>query len=102
MQHRSNSPEILKRSIGRQIFPEEDLYFGAQSELPAYIAQVNAKGLWQLGDREVMRLSRIAYLLEKIMKEEAKKLGRDWRRDLSKILCPSPFDDPVREKYSLD
>jgi hypothetical protein len=101
-QHRSNPIEINRRSLRREKFPQEDLYFGAQGEIPAYMAQLFTPGFWRLDEDVVKRLNKTIYSLERTMKEEAARLGKDWRRDLSKVLCPSPFDDAVREKYSLD
>jgi hypothetical protein len=100
-QHHSNPIETARLVNRRKNFPIEDLYFGAQVEIPAYLAQIHTNSKWKLEENRVVGLNKIVYLLEKTVKEEAKKLGKDWRKDLSKILCRSPYDDIVRQRYSL-
>jgi len=76
-------------------------YAKAILELPAYLHQttdlckhhLDFEGNTELG-------ARINYFEEQ-MKSEAAKLNVNWRRDLFRVLCPSPFDDIVRWRYAV-
>ncbi|MEI7719143.1 MAG: hypothetical protein WCI72_04700 [archaeon] len=76
-------------------------YVSAVGEIPAYLNQLFNSPDWPLEGPLRMDTLEIVDILDITLKVEAEKLKRDWKKDLSGILCASPFDDVVRERYSL-
>ena len=71
-------------------------------EIPAYLNQLTAKSNFPLRWLDRVRYYLHLQGLDSSMKSQAKKFGQDWKKDLSKVLCPSPYDDIVRERYGVD
>jgi hypothetical protein len=78
-------------------------YSDRLAEIPAFMNQVSARRNFPLcqEDQQSITENILPSILD-IIKSQAKKLGRDWKEDLTRVLCPSPYDDIVREKYSLE
>lgn len=84
------------------LFRKYSNYIYDLEEIPAYTNQLDFNNEFRLtalarkdakeGVKNVMRSA----------KTKAKILGRDWKKDLSGILCPSPNDDFVRARYGID
>lgn len=80
--------------------PDYSIYQSAVVELPAYLNQFKVRGEFSIKD--YTEYKDMINKLEAQIKKQAKQLGRDWKRDLSQVLCPSPYDDVVREVYGID
>lgn len=71
------------------------------TEIPAFLNQLMAKDFPPSSEELVNLHIDILFPLDRFMRKRAKFFGRDWKKDISGVLCPSPHDDVVREVYDL-
>lgn len=94
------------RKFREQLFNQGnkfDAYLELLIEIPAFHNQLIVKGELALKELEISHYnSDLLPKLDVYMKKQAMELNRDWKRDLSQVLCPSPYDDVVREVYGID
>jgi hypothetical protein len=76
-------------------------YFQTLAELPAWLNQTASQERFPLNHEDLDATTCTIECIEKHMQSKATELGRDWKKDLSRILCVSPNDDIVRARYSL-
>jgi hypothetical protein len=77
-------------------------YFEVLEEIPAYMSQLSSTAFFQPTTELRVETAKLIGELEDFVTIKSQKFDRDYRRDLSKILCPSPYDDAVRKRYGID
>ncbi|MEI7719568.1 MAG: hypothetical protein WCI72_06880 [archaeon] len=83
---------------------ENRAYHTSLTEIPAYHNQIAHIGTGENGRILPQECSLLLEGLRRYteeMKTIAEKKKRDWKEDLSKVLLPSPLDDPVRNFLGL-
>lgn len=99
-QYQKKENRIFRAKIALGELVNHKYYEQLLAEIPAFLNQLTVTGEFSVSQFPAYQI--LFPAMDNLLQNEAKKLGRDWKQDLSRFLCPSPHDDCVRQRYGID